>query len=73
MRIRGIRASEKRNLGLFRSVSSRSRISPMPNLIPQRDKWDGHPVELGEAWSLRKGEGLARYALSAIRSGGSCA
>lgn len=22
----------------------------------QRDQWDGHPVDLGDAWTLRKGE-----------------
>jgi len=23
------------------------------NLTPQREFWDGHPVELGDAWILR--------------------
>jgi hypothetical protein len=25
--------------------------------------WDGHPVELGDAWTLHKGDKLARCAL----------
>lgn len=27
--------------------------------IPQRPDWDGHPVELGAAWTLRKGDKVA--------------
>jgi hypothetical protein len=30
---------------------------------PQREFWDGHPVELGDAWILRKGEEVARCVL----------
>lgn len=35
----------------------------MPNLAAQREHWDGHPVELGDAWTLRKAQRLARCAL----------
>lgn len=35
----------------------------MSDLATQRDQWDGHPVELGDAWTLRKGQRLARCAL----------
>jgi hypothetical protein len=28
------------------------RIAAM-NPTPQREYWDGHPVELGDAWTLR--------------------
>jgi len=34
-----------------------------PMNTPQREHWDGHPVELGEAWILRKGEKVARCIL----------
>jgi hypothetical protein len=30
---------------------------------PQREHWDGDPVELGDAWILRKGEKVARSIL----------
>ncbi len=30
---------------------------------PQREHWDGHPVELGDAWIMRKGEKVARCIL----------
>ena len=30
---------------------------------PQRENWDGHPVELGDAWTLRKGAKVARCVL----------
>ena len=30
---------------------------------PQREHWDGHPVELGDAWIMRKGEKVARCVL----------
>ena len=33
------------------------------NLATQREHWDGHPVELGDTWVLRKGARLARCAL----------
>lgn len=26
---------------------------------PQREDWDGYPVELGTAWTLRKGDKVA--------------
>jgi hypothetical protein len=35
----------------------------MSNLATQREQWDGDPVELGDAWTLRKGQRLARCAL----------
>jgi hypothetical protein len=31
--------------------------------IPRREQWDGHPVELGDAWTLRKGEKVSRCIL----------
>ena len=31
--------------------------------VPQREHWDGHPVELGDAWTLRKGDRIARCIL----------
>ena len=30
---------------------------------PQREYWDGHPVELGDAWIMRKGDKVARCVL----------
>lgn len=30
---------------------------------PQREHWDGHPVELGDAWIMRKGEKVVRCLL----------
>lgn len=30
---------------------------------PQRDHWDGNPVELGDAWTSRKGDKIARCIL----------
>jgi hypothetical protein len=34
----------------------------MPDVL-QREYWDGHPVELGRAWVLRKGDREARCVL----------
>ena len=31
---------------------------------PQREHWDGHPVELGDARALRKGDKVARCVLA---------
>jgi hypothetical protein len=31
--------------------------------ILRREHWDGHPVEFGDAWILRKGEKVARCIL----------
>ena len=31
--------------------------------IPHRAYWEGHPIELGDAWTLRKGERVARCVL----------
>jgi hypothetical protein len=31
--------------------------------VPQRSDWDGHPVDLGAAWILRKGTKVARCSL----------
>ena len=33
------------------------------NTTPQREDWNGHPVELGDAWTLRKGTKVARCRL----------
>ena len=33
------------------------------NRTPQREHWDGNPVELGSAWTLRKGERVAHCIL----------
>ena len=33
------------------------------NTTPQRENWDGHPVDLGDAWVLRKGDKVARCSL----------
>jgi hypothetical protein len=30
---------------------------------PQREDWNGHPAELGDAWILRKGNKVARCVL----------
>ena len=30
---------------------------------PQREHWDGHPVALGDAWTLRKDDRVARCIL----------
>ena len=32
------------------------RSAAMPQNVPQRKYWDGHPVDLGDAWVLRKGD-----------------
>jgi hypothetical protein len=32
-------------------------------LTPQRENWDGHPVPLGDAWTMRKGDKIARCVL----------
>lgn len=50
-------------LSLSRAVTG-ERYNPLrvPTLIPQREHWDG-PVELGDAWTLYKGQRLARCAL----------
>ena len=29
----------------------------------QREYWDGHPIDLGDAWIIRKGEYVARGTL----------
>jgi hypothetical protein len=29
----------------------------------QREFWDGHPVDCGDAWVLRKGDNVARCSL----------
>ena len=36
---------------------------------PQREHWDGHPVELGDAWVLRKGDKVARCILASHELG----
>jgi hypothetical protein len=33
------------------------------NNTRQREHWDGDPIELGDAWTLRKGEKVARSIL----------
>jgi hypothetical protein len=33
------------------------------NLTPQRENCDGHPVPLGYAWTMRKGDKVARCEL----------
>ena len=33
------------------------------NTTRQREHWDGDPIELGDAWTLRKGEKVARCIL----------
>lgn len=33
------------------------------NEVPRREHWNGDPVELGDAWTLRKGEKVARCIL----------
>ena len=33
------------------------------NLTAQREHWDGHPVELGDAWTPRKGDKVTRCVL----------
>ena len=35
----------------------------MSELATQREQWDDYPVELGDAWTLRKRERIARCAL----------
>ena len=35
----------------------------MMNLTAQREHWDGHPVELGDAWTVRKRDKTARCVL----------
>ena len=34
------------------------------NTTPRREHWDGNPVELSDAWLLRKGEKVARCILA---------
>ena len=33
------------------------------NPTPRREHWEGHPVELGDAWVMRKGDRVARCIL----------
>jgi hypothetical protein len=33
------------------------------NTTRQRGQWDGDPIELGDAWTLRKGDKVARSTL----------
>jgi hypothetical protein len=33
------------------------------NTTTRRENWTGHPVELGDAWTLRKGDKIARCVL----------
>jgi hypothetical protein len=33
------------------------------NTTRQRDQWDGDPIELGDAWTLRRGDKVARCTL----------
>ena len=33
------------------------------NATPQRENWEGHPVDLGDAWVLCKGNKVARCSL----------
>jgi hypothetical protein len=33
------------------------------NTTRQREHWDGHPIELGDAWTLRKRDREARCEL----------
>ena len=49
----------------LRSPEMRQRGPTIPPLMttPQREHWDGHPVELGDAWILRKGQDVARCVL----------
>ena len=35
----------------------------MPHVVLQRENWDGHPVDLGDAWVLHKGDKTARCSL----------
>jgi hypothetical protein len=37
--------------------------APMPSHVPQREHWDDRPVDLGDAWVLRKGDKVARCSL----------
>jgi hypothetical protein len=36
---------------------------PAMNTSRQREHWDGEPIELGDTWTLRKGERVARCLL----------
>lgn len=36
---------------------------------PRREHWDGQPVELGDAWILRKGDKVARCILASHELG----
>ena len=38
-------------------------LAAMPSHVPQRENWDGHPVDCGDAWVLRKGDRTARCSL----------
>jgi hypothetical protein len=33
------------------------------NTTRQRERWDNHPVDLGDQWTLRKGANVARCTL----------
>jgi hypothetical protein len=35
----------------------------MSMTIPQRENWNGHPVELGIAWTLKKRDHVAQCVL----------
>jgi hypothetical protein len=45
------------------AIFHRATIPPRMNTTPQRENWNGHPVELGDAWTLRKGTKVARCVL----------
>jgi len=42
---------------------SDATIPPAMNTTTLRENWDGHPVEYGDAWVLRKGDKVARCSL----------
>jgi hypothetical protein len=45
------------------SDGARARMPATLMNTPQREHWDGQPVELCDAWVLRKGEKVARLIL----------
>ena len=50
-----------------------ARLPTTINTTRQRDDWNGPPVELGDAWTLRKGDKVARGVLVTHRWDGASA
>ena len=61
--------SFRAQVGLATLCDSLGYDWPSMKTTPQREHWDGNPVELGDAWTLRKGDKLARCILVSHKLG----